>query len=144
MSLVELKWLGRITDYEHFSCPKCRSALIEQRDASNALPQDIQGRCRGCGAALSVEEVVELVVDAQYGAEAHFAAKDGGDDVISTCHECGQETYVSSQDGVNGCFWCECSLTGECAHCHIGLTPNTVSENNPALCGYCHNLFLKD
>ena len=143
-SLAELRWLSGITAHEYFSCPKCGSPLIEQRDRSNSLPQDIQGRCRGCGAALNAEEVVELVVDAQYGAEAHYAAKRGGEDVISACHDCGQDAYVSSSDGVNGCFWCECSLSGECALCRIGLTPNNVSEDNPALCGYCHNLMLKD
>jgi hypothetical protein len=142
--LAAVKWLSKIEDYASLACPTCGSSLIEQLDPANTSPQDIQGRCRGCGAAIDGEKVAKLVVDAEFGAEAHVAAMEGNYDVISTCSECGLDTYVMNSDGVNGCFWCEDVVEGECARCYESLTPGNVSSESRYVCSRCNYLASKD
>jgi hypothetical protein len=142
-SFVKIKWFGKLECFDDIQCPHCGSGLIEQRDFANPDPQRIEGRCRACGSNLDAEEMMKLIIDNEFWGEAHISAKDGGDEVISLCPECGEDTYVTSDLGINECLWCEFKLEGECARCHETLTPSNVSENL-GLCGYCHNLFLRD
>lgn len=142
-SFEKVDWLAEITAHEDFACPFCHSSLIEQLDPSNTVPQEIMGKCRACGIEMGAEQVVQIALGAEYGDDAYIAAKDGGDEVICDCPECGLNTYIMTYD-VNGCFWCEYVLKGDCARCHIALTPSNVAYDNNGLCSYCDDLFKKD
>lgn len=142
-SLRAIQWPFRITTFENMSCPNCGSPLIEQIDPTNEEVQDVEGRCRGCGIALSAEKVTGLVLQAEFGLEAHVAAKEGDYDVIADCPACGEETYVTSARFC-GCFWCCEEFVGECDCCHAPLRPNTVVEGCQNLCRGCYSDVMAD
>lgn len=142
-SFERVDWFAEIASYEDFECPLCHSSLIEQLDPSNTEPQDINGKCRACGTRFDSEQIMNIVLEAEYGDEDYTSRKDAGEEVICDCPECGLRTYITSSD-VNGCFWCKYVLEGNCARCHAYLTPCTVAYDNNGLCSYCDELLKKD
>lgn len=135
-SFEKLSWSSLLERTDMVDCSACGSSLVTQTDEMNSDPTSIDGKCLACGEQFSAEETVQIIVQGEYGIDAYISAKDGGEYAILDCPECAESTYVFSGD-VNLCFWCEESITGECARCFTDLTVHNQSVNNPNLCDYC-------
>lgn len=142
-SFEKMTWHGLLGSDAGGECPDCGSSLIIQTDSTNDDPALIQGRCLACGGEMGAEKTVEAIVDGLYGAAGHIAAMEGDDGPVYDCTECWQHTYVADGD-VNYCFFCDYSVSGECARCGDGLSIRNQSVNNSSLCDYCYHMSSKD
>jgi hypothetical protein len=142
-SFSKLPWFGNLSGLEYLQCTNCGSSLIYQDDPANGDAWRIRGHCKACGENFAAVETVGLILEAEFGADAHVTAMEGGEPVFDSCPACGEDTYISSSK-VRQCFMCEHQVGGECAGCHAGLTPNNISADNSYLCCYCDNLMSKD
>jgi DNA-directed RNA polymerase subunit M/transcription elongation factor TFIIS len=122
-------------------CPKCGSELVAQQNPENTDRQSAEAKCRTCDTEIPAERLIEHALEKRFELDSFVAAKDGGDDPVSTCPECGVAAYVMGEE--HGCLWCG-EVLGECARCSAPLTPNTVDIDNPSLCDYCGHMMSKD
>lgn len=141
-TFAKVDWVSPTLARAPFSCPKCSSELVAQKDPLNADRQSLDCACRACGADISSVDSVTHALAALLETEAYLSYTDGGESPIGTCPECGIETYLTTDEEV-GCVWCELVL-GDCARCTVGLTPENVSDGSSDFCGYCYNLLSKD
>lgn len=135
MTLKPLIWLAGAADVPgNIQCPNCGSQLVRQLDDQNADPHRASFRCTACGQTSNVETLVLHVLEEVYGADAFIAAKDGGDQPVEDCPECGLESYVVER---GACALCEFTLPkgADCAICGEPLTAHEYAENG-GLCGY--------
>ena len=125
-----------------FACPSCRSALIRQRDSTNASQQRVALICSACGEEAELAAVLSMAFDETFGAEAHITMKDGGEPPISSCPECSEETYVIEE---GRCAACDFALPEDaaCAICGTDLSAEEYYEHN-GLCGYHAHIASKD
>ena len=122
-------------------CPICEAELVEQEDPENTDPHEMFCRCRACGEPAPPEMLIEYSLEKMFEADRYIAVKDGDDDPLNTCIECGVTAYVIADEV--GCLWCGETLD-KCARCHTGLTPDNAAVDNTSLCTYCENLLHKD
>jgi DNA-directed RNA polymerase subunit M/transcription elongation factor TFIIS len=125
-------------------CPKCGSNLVAQKNPKNKDHQSADVGCRACGAKSTAGDLIvhSLVEHFQY--EHHVAVKDGGEEPLHHCPECGAKAYVT-YDEENACAYCDYSLEGRrCGLCDETLTPSTVSADNNGFCSYCDYKMSKD
>lgn len=85
---------------------------------------------------------MKMIVEAEHGADDYISVKDGAEQVIHDCPECGEPAYVSGGD-VNFCYYCDFSVEGECARCMCVLTVENQSVNSSNLCDYCDHMAEK-
>jgi len=135
-------WLDGTPPELQINCSECHSDLVEQQDPANTSHEAMECRCRLCGHEFSAEEAVTRALEVLFESESYIASKDGGDQPVQDCPECGLSTYLLTAEHV-GCVWCGLVL-GECGRCMTGLTPENVAADNHGLCGYCDNLMSKD
>jgi hypothetical protein len=82
------------------------------------------------------------LLEAHFETESYIAAKDGGDQPVFDCSDCGLATYLLAKESV-GCALCGLVLD-DCARCMTDLTPDNVDPHNSNLCSYCGHLMSKD
>jgi transcription elongation factor Elf1 len=125
-----------------FACPLCRSTLIRQRSADNTDQQKVTLFCAACGQDSELGAILSLAFDEAFGAEAHILVKDGGDPPISTCPECGEETYVVEE---RRCAACDFAVPDDatCAVCGESLSAEDYHEHD-GICGYHAYVMAKD
>lgn len=124
------------------TCPSCRSSLIRQRNAQNTDQQKATLFCVACGQDSELGSILSLAFDETFGAEAHIAVKDGGEPPISTCPECGEETFVVEEQE---CAACDFGIPDDatCALCGESLSAEDYHEHD-GLCGYHAHAMAKD
>jgi hypothetical protein len=137
-----IDWSSSALAESPFNCPDCNSDLVAQLDPGNTDIQSADCECRSCRSKIDAEKAVERALQLHFEWDSYVAAKDGGDDPLETCPECGVEAYVLDGEEV-GCAWCGCVL-GECGLCSTGLTPLNVSYDDSSMCSYCDHLMHKD
>ncbi len=123
-------------------CPSCRSSFIRQHDPNNVEQSMVALECTACGKKHELGPVLSIAFEQTFRAEAHMAAKDGGEPPIETCPECGEETYVLSEAR---CAACDFSVPEDaaCAVCGGALTAYDHAENE-GLCSYHAYVAAKD
>jgi DNA-directed RNA polymerase subunit RPC12/RpoP len=140
----KIAWQSASMSRAELVCPKCGSNLVEQKNPTNSDHQSADVRCRACGASSTAEELIVHTLAESFGYERHVAVKDGGEDPIDHCPECGVEAYVTDEEE-NACAYCGFSLEGQtCGRCGEALTPNNVSADNNGFCSYCDYQMSKD
>jgi len=110
------------------ACPACRSSLPRQKRPSNSKQSEIEFVCSACGKEHELGPVLTRAFEETFGWEAHVAVKDGGDVPISTCPECGEETYVLEE---GRCAACDFAVPEDaiCAVCGDRLTAEDYAEH---------------
>ena len=137
-----IKWTKSLMGELELRCPKCDSILVEQLDATNIDPMSMRCSCRACGSELDPEEVIEATLHSHFDFDIYIAVKDGGEEPLVMCPECGRDTYLwGSED--DGCAVCG-AILGNCAFCNEPLTPWTVSGDDETMCSYCYFNIHKD
>lgn len=123
----------------HIRCPECQSALVKPIDASISF-ESIELQCTSCGHVFAFEEEIEAAIEDCYGGEAFIAAKEGCEPPMTTCPECGRETYLYSEDS---CLACGQQLEyTECSVCEEPLGPH--DQAGEGLCSYHSYVAHKD
>lgn len=137
-----VKWAKSIMSELALRCPNCNSMLVEQLDTANDDPLSMRCSCRACVSELDPEEVIEATLGRHFAVEAYIAVKDGGEEPLGMCPECGRDTYIwGSED--DGCAVCGAVL-GRCFLCEEPLSPWSVSSDDESWCSYCHYKMHKD
>jgi DNA-directed RNA polymerase subunit RPC12/RpoP len=141
-SFGKIKWSSRVMAEISLNCSECQSDLVAQVNVHNTDHTSADVECRSCGAKISADKAIEHALQTHFDLDNYIAVKDGGEEVVQTCPDCGLNTYVLS-DEETGCAWCELVLD-ECGRCWASLTPSNVSFDNSAFCSYCDHLLSKD
>lgn len=138
-----IKWAKSLMGELELRCPRCDSILVEQLDATNTDPLSMRCSCRACASELDdPEEVIEATLNSHFDVDIYIAAKDGGDEPLVMCPECGRDAYLwGSED--DGCAVCG-AILGNCAFCEEPLSPWSVSGDDETLCSYCYFNIHKD
>ncbi|GJL97182.1 MAG: hypothetical protein DHS20C06_09990 [Hyphobacterium sp.] len=142
-TLESLPWGGSLSSIGQIECSNCGSSLLHQKDPKNSDPTVMKGQCKACGYEFSAERFVELIVEAEHGVDDYIAAKEGLEPTIYTCPECGVFAYANDAEA-NRCYFCEHSVSGECARCFTPLNVSDLSPDNESLCSYCGYVSGKD
>ena len=141
-SFERVEWRSATLAEVEFACVECGSGLVEQVEPENESQENLHCRCRLCGNECLGEKAVEGGLASHFEAESYLAMTDGGEQPVSTCPECGLETYLMTEQEA-GCAWCDCVLES-CGYCATGLTPENVSHDNHGVCAYCDHILRKD
>jgi hypothetical protein len=124
----------------YLRCQKCHSALIKPTGPNAGSVHSIEFSCSSCGHVTGIDEMAEDALSECCGNEIYSAMKDGASSPISTCPECGRETFILQEDM---CAACGESLSYyECAVCGKSLGPD--DQDFAGLCGYHHWQAMKD
>ena len=115
-----------------FTCTECYSDLVFFQGKEGAV-------CRACSKNWDPSEIAVAVVG-EAGGSAHYdAVKDGGDETVVDCPECGEFAFVISE---SQCVNCEASFSTECQRCGIDIP--ACEMDGSGYCGWCNNVMSKD
>lgn len=135
-SLEAVNWDSAVVrrSLPELACPACKSKLVRQLDSENTERAGVAMVCSACGAEPELGAVLEVAFDEEFGAEAHYSIKDGGESPIDVCPECGKWTFVVDE---SQCVSCEFVLPAgaECAVCTSALSAEEFAEHGN-LCSY--------
>lgn len=126
---------------KEFKCTNCGSSLVRQADSENDEMEVIQFECVDCKEDLPWDEVLEAGIVAEAAYDNYRAVKDGGEPAVTTCFECGRQSY-SIEDGrcLLACGADDSDL--ECSVCGAHPSPDDyVSETG--MCSGCHWSYQK-
>lgn len=123
-------------------CLECDSSLMRQKDAENTSQGKVEFLCSSCGDRADIGPVMAKAFEETFGAENHISIKDGGDPVIDTCPECGEETFVAEE---RACAACDFTVPDEtnCSICGQGLSAEEYYEYG-RICSYHAHQAMKD
>lgn len=141
-AMAEVAWgeEGVCRVISHLRCPACQSALLKPTNPTESDLASIELQCTSCGEFHLFEELAEDAAHDCYFSEMYLSMTDGGDPPLSTCHECGRETFLTEE---LVCIACSATLSyTECALCGEGLSADEQDLNG--LCSYHHHMADKD
>lgn len=125
---------------DELSCPDCSSRLLRPAGEVRSAGIETLLECVACGCEASYASIAEEQIEEHFWWERHLAAKEGGDEPIFECNECGRNSF-SVEDGL--CLVCgEEPAYATCSLCGTSLTPDEQD-----LDGYCsrhYHLMNKD
>jgi peroxiredoxin family protein/DNA-directed RNA polymerase subunit M/transcription elongation factor TFIIS len=130
-----VEWKSAALSEAARSCNKCGSHLVYRLDESRKESGFADAECLQCGEKIDAITLMETALEAHFEYESFSSVKDGGEDPLGLCPECGTKTYIV-WDNENQCVNCFMQL-GACARCGESLTPDNVSSDSSDLCGYC-------
>jgi hypothetical protein len=118
-------------------CSNCLSQLIIPND-TNEIEQ-LQFTCTICGHIDYYTKIIDKIIDDKF-IPSQSDIKDGADSPITTCHICGNDSFLLTD---NVCLSCGAKLEYlECNICGNMLSPFEQEFNG--LCSYHYHLFTKD
>ena len=138
-----IHWYHEVMEDFEFSCNECQSKLVEQVDATNTDPSGADAKCLSCGNLMHANSLISNSLNEQFFAESYIAMTDGGDAPVSSCPDCGEETYVFTE-GESKCAFCGFELNDSCTICGGPLNPEDVWWNDSSICSYCGHRISKD
>lgn len=134
MSLIDWGYEGIKSVAEHLRCLNCGSELLKPINPDEPNLALIEFHCSLCADSSLFAELAVSAVEECYGGEMFMSMKDGGEPPLSTCHECGKETFLI-HDGV--CITCGATLDYKnCSVC--GNSLGTEEQDFNGLCSYHH------
>jgi hypothetical protein len=122
---------------EQAVCEVCGSDLLIPLDVSSEL-EDIQLKCRSCGAGQDFETFAPSVLRSYYAYSAYQIAKDGGDEELISCPFCDKFGYSMTEEV---CLICGEQAIHECSRCG-GRIPSSEIDGG-SLCGYCRHMWQR-
>ncbi|MEX2491043.1 MAG: hypothetical protein WD425_04700 [Nitrospirales bacterium] len=121
-------------------CSSCKSELIKPHNPEVEDSMELYFDCRACGEMSEFENIIESACAKAYEWDNYVAMTDGGESPLTTCFECGLETYLRGED-----FCVACTTTRKhekCSICSADLTPE--EQDLGGLCGYHDYIMSKD
>lgn len=117
---------------ESVGCPECHSPLVRQVDPSNTDAFMAKWECSACGYRNEAQEWAGMVIPEHYAADSFLAAKEGSEQPVDECPECGHGTFVYEASQCLACGF-ERKDAGECAVCGESIGLEDYGKN---LCSY--------
>ena len=117
------------------TCGACGSPLLSPLGES----RDDGVQCRSCGESEQFESFAVRALENSLGGKKYRSVKDGGDEVLTQCPFCFNDSYVVEEE--------VCAICGEgCTHtCELCGNSIPVSElSDGGCCGYCEHMMSKD
>ncbi|HSF11268.1 MAG TPA: hypothetical protein VLA60_17795 [Nitrospirales bacterium] len=122
-------------------CFSCHSELIRPINPEVNDQTTLKFSCRACGELSQFEDIAEAACAEAYEWQDYVAMTDGGEPPVTTCSECGRESYVVEED-----FCVTCGTPGrnyaECSICHADLSME--EQDFGGLCSYHQYQMEKD
>jgi hypothetical protein len=137
-----VEWKSNALSQAAKPCHKCGSHLVFRLDQTRKESGFADAECRQCGEKIDCITLIETALEAHFEYESHSSIRDGGEDPLGICPECGTKTYVCWEEE-NQCVNCFMQLE-DCSRCGASLTPNNVSCDSSDLCDYCAYKLSKD
>lgn len=116
------------------TCEDCGSGLLKPAGEDGEYVLE----CSRCGATESQNSYVPKAIKAALDGDTYLAMKDGGDEPYTQCPECGEETYVMTEQR---CALCRESVQHECERCGCEIPASELASS--PLCGYCQHMYEK-
>lgn len=136
-SFSEIEW-KELVDASKVECLNCQMPLLAQEDEQNSDPALISAKCLACSHEHDALYIIENTIEHKFGVDNLLSAIQSNTQLIYTCPECSEDTYVYN-DEWNMCLYCLHEMTTECSRCSNEITPDTMSYENNGLCDYCQN-----
>ena len=139
----QLNWLhSKIKDaFKTFHCPECGCQIVtvyavpQNRDATGT-----QFQCRQCATNFEYQDILHSIIN-DFSCKEFFSIKNGGDEEIACCPECGEEKYIVSEQT---CFACGVEGPFVCDFCENEVPPSElVIYSETGRCGWCDHQFEK-
>lgn len=109
------------------SCPECASEFILP-DKLDCEANAVNYTCQSCKNKFSYKEIIIIAIENYYSITRHLAIREGGDDPLTYCPECYEETYIYEE---NMCANCGHEANHICPLCED--TTDVLDE----MCSYC-------
>ncbi|WP_457568328.1 hypothetical protein [Desulfurobacterium sp.] len=119
-------------------CPYCQSLLIKPTTNISVSLMDTKFSCSYCGEVFALSERdIEEFLESLYLPERYTAIKEGGEDPIKICSECGRDSVIYDEEGGEYiCLLCGSSFKYICERCQqlyndeddIGICPDCYRE----------------
>lgn len=96
-AMAEVDWgeEGAARVVSHLRCPDCTSSLLKPINPTESSRTLIELQCASCGELHEFEALAEAAAEACYFSEMYLAMTDGGEPPLTTCFECGRETFLA-------------------------------------------------
>jgi DNA-directed RNA polymerase subunit M/transcription elongation factor TFIIS len=120
------------------ACENCGSGLITIKKFEKDRGYTVLV-CKSCQSEYEYESIVEEAITKYFSFEKYLSFTDGNTIPVISCPECGNETYVYSEEQ---CLFCGASFEHTCGSCHQEIIPEELDGSG--FCGWCSHMMSKD
>ena len=126
--------------FKAFQCPECGCQIVSVFNHDKRKAEDELFTCRCCNTHFEYDEILDSIID-DFSRKEFLAIKDGGEEEIVFCPECGEGKYIVSEQT---CFACGVEGPFVCDFCEDEVPPSElVTYSETGQCGRCDHLFEK-
>ncbi len=119
-------------------CENCGSGLITIKKFEKVREYTVLV-CKSCQSEYEYESIVEEAITKYFSFEKYLSFTDGNTIPVISCPECGNETYVYSEEQ---CLFCGASFKHTCGRCGQEIMPEEIDGSG--FCGWCSHMMSKD
>lgn len=120
------------------ACENCGSDLITIKKFEKVREYTVLV-CKSCQSEYEYESIVEEAITKYLSFEKYLSFTDGNTIPVTSCPECGNETYVYSEEQ---CLFCGASFKHTCGRCGQEIMPEEIDGSG--FCGWCSHMMSKD
>ena len=123
---------------KEIKCEACGSSLITIKKFETQREYTVL-LCKSCQSEYEYEAIVEEAINKYFSFEKYLSFTDGNTVPVINCPECGNETYVYSEEQ---CLYCGSSFEHTCGRCGTEIIPEEI--DGTGFCGWCAHMMSKD
>ena len=138
----QLTWISyKIKNaFKAFQCPECGCQIISTLNHDKRTAEDEVFVCRCCNEHFGYNEILDSVIE-DFSRKEFLSIKDGGEEEIAYCPECGKEKYIVSEQT---CFACGASGPFICEFCDNEVPPcELLIYAETGRCSWCEHQYDK-
>lgn len=124
--------------FKDITCEVCGSGLITIKKFEKHREYTVL-LCKSCQSEYEYEAIVEEAITKYFSFEKYLSFTDGNTIPVINCPECGNETYVYSEEQ---CLFCGTSFEHTCGRCGTEIMPEEIDGSG--FCGWCSHMMSKD
>jgi len=116
-AMAEVQWGYASAIVRHLRCPDCGSALLKPIDLTQTAVATVSLQCTSCGNTHEFEDLAESAARDCHFREMYLAMSQGGEAPLTTCFDCGRESFLVADSVCLACggklMYTHCELCGE-------------------------------
>ncbi len=120
------------------TCENCGSGLITIKKFEKDREYSVFV-CKSCRSEYEYESIIEKAITKYFSFERYLSFTDGNTIPVISCPECGNETYIYSEEQ---CLFCGASFEHTCSSCHLEIVPEELDGSG--FWGWCSHRMSKD